>query len=567
MPDGLSHKILICGDVKGKVNALYSRVSKVMNVAGQFDMMFCLGDFFGTQTDEIKKLIDGSLAASLPTYIVSPYTEIARKFCQTESGCELCSNVTYLGSKGTYTAMSGLRVVYMAEWEPNSDNCNLPSSLLNEALAAEDSGFLGVDLLLTCQWPKHVNKLTLYELPDGCQQCIDSSSILISRLAYLTRPRYHFSCGNGVYYERSPYRNHRVLQEKACHTTRFISLADVKNERNQKYLYALKLIPIDKMDHQDLINQPPDVTENPYREFVDHKHSLDRETEVQTEQYFYNMNTNEKSGNLTKKGTLQKRKINTNTLEDTDDNKRQLVDKNDTSEESFQEKIDKNRNHAACWFCLGNPQVKKHLIVSIGTQAYVALPRGPIVPDHALILTIGHHQSWISCPEYVRSEIEEYKSRLKRMYAAQDKAMVTFERNLKTQHYQLQVVPVPFSVAAEVKQVFLELSANTDFSPCELKPVPRRTELDEICRVGIPYFFVELPTGEKLFGRIPKDRISSANLQFGRIVLTDPRILNCPEKADWHDCIDEEDEETDLAKHFRKMFSPFDVNDDDNDIE
>lgn len=51
------------------------------------------------------------------------------------------------------------------------------------------------------------------------------------------------------------------------------------------------------------------------------------------------------------------------------------------------------------------------------------------------------------------------------------------------------------------------------------------------------------------------------------IVLTDPRILNCPEKADWHDCIDEEDEETDLAKHFRKMFSPFDVNDDDNDIE
>lgn len=89
-----------------------------MNVAGQFDvgssqtflsikMMFCLGDFFGTQTDEIKKLIDGSLAgiflifylfpASLPTYIVSPYTEIARKFCQTESGCELCSNVTYLG--------------------------------------------------------------------------------------------------------------------------------------------------------------------------------------------------------------------------------------------------------------------------------------------------------------------------------------------------------------------------------------------------------------------------------------------------------------------------------------
>lgn len=50
--------------------------------------------------------------------------------------------------------------------------------------------------------------------------------------------------------------------------------------------------------------------------------------------------------------------------------------------------------------------------------------------------------------------------------------------------YSLKVVPVPFSVAAEVKQVFLELSANTDFSPCELKPVPRRTELDEVCFVN-----------------------------------------------------------------------------------
>ena len=50
--------------------------------------------------------------------------------------------------------------------------------------------------------------------------------------------------------------------------------------------------------------------------------------------------------------------------------------------------------------------------------------------------------------------------------------------------YSLKVVPVPFSVAAEVKQVFLELSSNTDFSPCELKPVPRRTELDEVCFVN-----------------------------------------------------------------------------------
>lgn len=97
------------------------------------------------------------------------------------------------------------------------------------------------------------------------------------------------------------------------------------------------------------------------------------------------------------------------------------------------------REQAACWFCLGNPQVKKHLVVSVNTQAYLALPRGPLVEDHILILTVGHHRSWTSCPNYVRTEIEDYKSRLKRMFAEQGKAMVAFERNLKTQHYQLQV--------------------------------------------------------------------------------------------------------------------------------
>ncbi|CAH8566185.1 unnamed protein product [Heterobilharzia americana] len=400
----------------------------------------------------------------------------------------------------------------------------------------------------------HINKSIVGKFPDDCQPCIDSASTLISRLAYLTRPRYHFSCGNGTYYERSPYRNHRVLQEKACHTTRFIALADVKNPLNRRYY----LIPIDKMEHQDLINQPPDVTENPYLGIIDGEPSADKEIEVQTDQYFYNLNVHIESNGFQKKGISQKRKKNDALSEDSNCMKQQFIDKEeeDSSQKGFQEKIDKNRNHDSCWFCLGNPQVKKHLIVSIGTQAYVALPRGSIVPDHVLILTIGHHQSWVACPDYVRVEIEEYKSRLKRMFTAQGKAMVVFERNLKTHHYQLQVVPVPFSVAAEVKQVFLDLSVNFEGSPCELKPFPRKTELDEICRVGIPYFFVELPTGEKLFGRISKDRISSANLQFGRIVLTDPRILNCPEKADWHDCTDGEDEEADLAKHFRRMFSP-----------
>lgn len=95
--------------------------------------------------------------------------------------------------------------------------------------------------------------------------------------------------------------------------------------------------------------------------------------------------------------------------------------------------------HDACWFCLGNPQVAKHLLVAISTHAYVALPRGPLVRDHVLILTVGHHQSWLTCSEPIRADITAYKSALKKMYKEEGKVMVTFERNYKTHHYQLQV--------------------------------------------------------------------------------------------------------------------------------
>ena len=70
-----------------------------------------------------------------------------------------------------------------------------------------------------------------------------------------------------------------------------------------------------------------------------------------------------------------------------------------------------------CWFCLGSPQVEKHLIVSIGNhvstlllsmlynpslpQSYLALPKGGLVKEHVLVLPIGHYGCAMSCPKVV----------------------------------------------------------------------------------------------------------------------------------------------------------------------
>ena len=49
--------------------------------------------------------------------------------------------------------------------------------------------------------------------------------------------RYHFAALEGVFYERFPYRNHVVLQEKSLHVSRFISLAPFGNKIKHKVFF------------------------------------------------------------------------------------------------------------------------------------------------------------------------------------------------------------------------------------------------------------------------------------------------------------------------------------------
>jgi hypothetical protein len=35
-----------------------------------------------------------------------------------------------------------------------------------------------------------------------------------------------------------------------------------------------------------------------------------------------------------------------------------------------------------CWFCLSNPNIAKHLIVAVGNECYLTLPKGQLIPTH-----------------------------------------------------------------------------------------------------------------------------------------------------------------------------------------
>jgi hypothetical protein len=62
----------------------------------------------------------------------------------------------------------------------------------------------------------------------------------------------------------------------------------------------------------------------------------------------------------------------------------------------------------------------------------------------------------------VATEVDKFKSALRKMYKKLDKVPVFFERNFRSQHMQVQVVPVDKDDAASVKKIFLETASRLE---------------------------------------------------------------------------------------------------------
>ncbi|XP_063483997.1 CWF19-like protein 1 isoform X5 [Symphalangus syndactylus] len=341
--------VLACGDVEGKFDILFNRVQAIQKKSGNFDLLLCVGNFFGSTPDaEWEEYKTGIKKAPIQTYVLGANNQETVKYFQDADGCELAENITYLGRKGIFTGSSGLQIVYLSGTE--SLNEPVPgysfspkdvSSL--RTMLCTTSQFKGVDILLTSPWPKYVGNFGNSSGEVDTKKC---GSALVSSLATGLKPRYHFAALEKTYYERLPYRNHIVLQENAQHVTRFIALANVGNPEKKKYLYAFSIVPMKLMDAAELVKQPPDVTENPYRK-SGQEASIGKQILAPVEesacQFFFDLN--EKQGR-----------------------KRSSTGRD--SKSSPHPKLPRKppQPPGPCWFCLASPEVEKHLVVNIGTH-------------------------------------------------------------------------------------------------------------------------------------------------------------------------------------------------------
>ncbi|KAJ9592078.1 hypothetical protein L9F63_001387, partial [Diploptera punctata] len=371
-------KVLVCGDVEGKFKTLFSRVENINKKNGPFDMLLCVGNFFGTNDSGLEQYKNGILTVPVPTYILGPNSPNLVDLYSDINGCEICPNINYLGKRGVYTGTSGLKIAYVSGVESESGKSdytftNSDVESVRNICSKGNHKFQGVDILITSLWPKDITNGQKCQVhPEG--------SWLLSWLAVQVKPRYHFTGLQNVYFERSPYRNFSATGDTAEHSTRFIALAKVGNPDKQKWLYAVNIEPIDQMKTSELYQATTDLTECPYSNRM--LLPMTSGKQERSAQFFYDMNS---------------------PVDGENDRKRRRKD-----DHQHRKKQPPNFDQESCWFCLASAAVEKHLVISIGTEAYLALAKGGIVPDHVLILPVGHHQSLSDLPEQVEEEINKY---------------------------------------------------------------------------------------------------------------------------------------------------------------
>jgi len=530
---------MICGDLDGSIDQLYTRVRKLKAKKQSFDVLFCVGNFFGDDLKHWELYRNGTKTAPIQTYILGPNDPKHSDYYDVGSvdGFEFCKNITYLGNRGILTTKDGLRVAYISGIQspsgakPSPKHCftDADTDFVSSLLKSNHSDYKGVDILLTSQWPKGI---AINGNTPSDSKCTSCGSYLLSKFVDQIKPRYHFVGLEGVFYERAPYRNHQVLQEQARHVTRFLALAKMGNKNRQRYLYAFTITPIKCLTHAELVRQPEDVTETPFKKLIAHEEAKSIPV-ITSDQYRWGPQQN--------RG--QKRKLNAKTHNNGGVEKKQA-----------------RPQDWSCWFCLGGDKVEKHLVASVGKLTYVAAAKGQLVPGHMLICPVAHHASTMDLPDDTAEEVKKFKKAMSDAFASTDQHCVIFERNYKSDHLQIQVVPVPMAITADAIKESIVNCALSQMDrmgrrvPIDFAELPSRTDLKQVVKDGVPFFHIELPDGQRLFHKIK----GYFPLQFGRESLAVPTVLNLPKRVDWRECTQSRSEEEKSTQKFREFFKQFD---------
>ncbi|KAJ3151650.1 hypothetical protein HDU86_006069 [Geranomyces michiganensis] len=559
MAEGSETKALVVGSLNGNFKQAFAKIAGINAKHGPFALLLCVGDFFGPPgylEDDVDLLVSGGIQVPLPTNIIAgsnPLPKSAHMAVERNHG-EICEQLMFLGESGTMSTIEGLKIAYLGG--THEGPAPFTDASVQSLCEAATSYPHGVDILMTAEWPAHITEgSTAANAKLGEQvrlaQGVDGVAAVASRL----QPRYHFASSPALFFEREPYRN----SAGAKHVTRFIGLGEFQSKTKQRWFYAMKITPMSKIDAAALGTIPTNTTSDPFIEANGHG-SRKRPAEQMSDSFFFNskdVDNKRVKGRRPPPGHYVCRKcsIPGHWMEDCPKATRsnggdaplrippgnyicricnvpghyinecpQAGDKGRQQTMSVKNPLE-HKDASQCWFCLSNPQLEKQLIVFIGSEAYVTLAKGGLVPwgGHLLVIPVAHYWSLrqmqllegeeAATAQKAIQEMDKIKAHLFDVYSARNEVMVCFEMfgggtveslAQALHHMHLQLVPLPAAQLSEIEPAFME---EAKLEGLELVPEGRLPDA-----ITDMYFRVEIPTGEGRDSKVLVFRPSAARM-------------------------------------------------------
>lgn len=213
--------------------------------------------------------------------------------------------------------------------------------------------------------------------------------------------RYTIISGLDVFYEREPFEQ-KTISDHANFTTtfcRFLSLADMGGDGRGHYAF--------KIDTAAPPKPPANLTRSPF----DH---------AQPEARHYR----DAHDQATSTGRTH------------------------ASKEAPQAKRARRLDRSDCWFCLGNAASRKHLVIHVLDEVYLALARGGLRDDHFLIIPIEHTSALGPLSPDLQADISRARQRAEEALRPLGllPVFLAVAQN-PDHHWHLHCVPVPADLA------------------------------------------------------------------------------------------------------------------------
>ncbi|CCH61711.1 hypothetical protein TBLA_0F01690 [Henningerozyma blattae CBS 6284] len=400
------------------------------------------------------------------------------------------------------------------------------TSKKNEILSQFSKNTSKVDLLITKEWSVSISHR---ENSLGGNEVID-------KLNKIFEPRYHFSYKyTQTFLELKPF-----LWPDSDRITRFMNIAAYNS--GSKWAYAFEL---------DLTSTLPlnlsSLTSNPYMDII------------------------------------KKRKLDGNNASNKLSANNQL---NNTMQETHPIKKPKIVLPTDCHFCFTNSNIQDHMIIYIGSLAYLTIARGPLTTPkgemgfsgHCLVVPIEHkaklrtkHENDFTASTNLDIEMLQLEKSVVAMnFLKFEMCTVSFEiQSEKSFHFHKQIFPVPKYCIMKFKdsldrQLYMNNEKYTKNTNLTFSLFHSNTDKEYEALVTNPlvnylqFTVYETPSSSKLYLAQfdPEDRI---DLQFGRRVLA--YMLNLPRRVRWDSSIcnqtrKQEENEVNLFQKAYKDFEP-----------